>query len=109
MVAWIRHNRCSGRTWKIDFVPCPAVRRFAQAPASVEDFHSRVPPRVTLDMVLRLEETRVLSNDEIASAMPAAEPLSAGEIVSSGTLAESHPISPGDAWTAVLTVSSCRI
>lgn len=53
-------------------------------------------------MVLRLEETRVLSNDEIASAMPAAEPLSAGEIVSSGTLTESHPISPGDAWTAVV-------
>jgi hypothetical protein len=37
--------------------------RFAQAPASGDDFHRRRPSRVTLDHVLQLEETRVLSND----------------------------------------------
>ena len=37
--------------------------RFAQAPASAENFHRRTPSRVTLDRVLQLEETRVLSND----------------------------------------------
>jgi len=37
--------------------------RFAQAPASPDDFHRRTPSRVTLDRVLQLEETRVLSND----------------------------------------------
>ena len=37
--------------------------RFAQAPASAEDFHRRVPARTTLDRVFQLEETRVLSND----------------------------------------------
>ena len=37
--------------------------RFAQAPASTDDFHRRTPSRVTLDRVLQLEETRVLSND----------------------------------------------
>jgi transposase len=37
--------------------------RFAQAPASPEDFHRRTPSRITLDRVLQLEETRVLSND----------------------------------------------
>ena len=37
--------------------------RFAQAPASDEDFHRRTPSRVTLDRVFQLEETRVLSND----------------------------------------------
>jgi transposase len=37
--------------------------RFAFAPASAEDFHRRTPSRVTLDRVLQLEETRVLSND----------------------------------------------
>jgi transposase len=37
--------------------------RFAQAPASTEDFHRRSPSRGTLDRVLQLEETRVLSND----------------------------------------------
>ena len=37
--------------------------RFAQAPASAEDFHRRTPSRVTLDRVFQLEETRVLSND----------------------------------------------
>jgi hypothetical protein len=37
--------------------------RFAHAPASADDFHRRMPSRVTLDRVLQLEETRVLSND----------------------------------------------
>jgi hypothetical protein len=37
--------------------------RFAQAPRSTDDFHRRTPSRVTLDRVLQLEETRVLSND----------------------------------------------
>jgi 2-oxo-3-hexenedioate decarboxylase len=42
---------------------------------------------------------------ELASAIsrqPDAEPLAAGEIVSSGTLTESYPIAPGDTWTAVV-------
>jgi transposase len=38
-------------------------QRFAQGPASAEDFHRRTPSRVTLDTVFQLEETRVLSND----------------------------------------------
>ena len=37
--------------------------RFAQAPASAEDFHRRPPSRLTLDRAFQLEETRVLSND----------------------------------------------
>jgi transposase len=37
--------------------------RFAQAPASAEDFHRRIPGRTTLDRVFQLEEERVLSND----------------------------------------------
>jgi hypothetical protein len=37
--------------------------RFAQAPASAEDFHRRTPTRVALDRAFQLEETRVLSND----------------------------------------------
>jgi transposase len=37
--------------------------RFAHAPASTDDFHRRRPSRATLDRVLQLEETRVLSND----------------------------------------------
>lgn len=38
-------------------------RRFAQAPASEEDFHVAVPRRVSLDQVFRLEEKRTVSND----------------------------------------------
>jgi hypothetical protein len=38
-------------------------RRFAQAPASADDFHVAVPPRVPLDQVFRLEDTRTVSND----------------------------------------------
>lgn len=37
--------------------------RFAQPPASADDFHRRTPSRVSLDRALQLEETRVLSND----------------------------------------------
>ena len=37
--------------------------RFAQAPASSDDFHRRCPPARALDRVFRLEETRVVSND----------------------------------------------
>jgi transposase len=38
-------------------------QRFAQAPASVEDFHVAVPRRVSLDQVFRLEQQRTVSND----------------------------------------------
>jgi transposase len=38
-------------------------RRFAQAPASADDFHVAVPRGVRLDQVFRLEETRTVSND----------------------------------------------
>jgi transposase len=39
--------------------------RFAQAPASAEDFHRRAPSKTTLDAIFQLETTRVLSNDWI--------------------------------------------
>ncbi|MGE3336019.1 MAG: ISNCY family transposase [Rhodospirillaceae bacterium] len=38
-------------------------RRFAQPPASSDDFHLAVPRRVSLDEVFRLVETRTVSND----------------------------------------------
>jgi 2-keto-4-pentenoate hydratase len=36
------------------------------------------------------------------SRQPAADPLTAGELVSSGTLTDSHPIASGQTWTAVV-------
>jgi hypothetical protein len=38
-------------------------RRFAQPPASTDDFHVAVPRGVRLDQVFRLEETRTVAND----------------------------------------------
>ncbi len=38
-------------------------RRFAQAPASAEDFHQAVPRGLRLDQLFRLEEKRTVSND----------------------------------------------
>jgi transposase len=38
-------------------------RRFAQPPASADDFHVAVPRGVRLDQVFRLEEKRTVSND----------------------------------------------
>ena len=43
---------------------------------------------------------------ELASAIarhPTAEPLAAGELISSGTLAEAQPIAAGETWTAIVT------
>jgi transposase len=37
--------------------------RFAQAPASPEDFHRRAPSRTALDAVFQIETMRVVSND----------------------------------------------
>jgi hypothetical protein len=37
--------------------------RFAQAPASPEDFHRRAPSRTALDAIFQIETTRVISND----------------------------------------------
>ena len=37
--------------------------RFAQRPASTDDFHRRTPSRLALDRAFQLEETRVVSND----------------------------------------------
>jgi transposase len=39
--------------------------RFAQAPASAEDFHRRAPSKTVLDAIFQRETTRVLSNDWI--------------------------------------------
>jgi 2-keto-4-pentenoate hydratase len=42
---------------------------------------------------------------ELASAIArqsGAQPLTAGELVSSGTLTESQPIAPGETWTAIV-------
>ena len=42
---------------------------------------------------------------ELASAIVSQspeEPLSGGELVSSGTLTEASPIAPGETWTAIL-------
>ncbi len=36
------------------------------------------------------------------SRQPGAEPLGAGELVSSGTLTDSHPIASGETWTAIV-------
>ena len=37
--------------------------RFAQPPASADDFHRRQPPARVLDRIFQIEETRTLSND----------------------------------------------
>jgi len=37
--------------------------RFAQAPASAEDFHRRAPSRTALDTIFQIETARVVSND----------------------------------------------
>jgi len=36
---------------------------------------------------------------EVLSRQPAAPPLAAGEIVTTGTLTDAHPVAPGERWS----------
>jgi 2-oxo-3-hexenedioate decarboxylase len=36
---------------------------------------------------------------EVLAKQPASPPLAAGEIVSTGTLTDAHPVAPGETWT----------
>lgn len=58
------HRRCRGgqRVLAAEYWP-DHNRRFAQAPASADDFHVARPRGVRLDQVFRLEEHRTVSND----------------------------------------------
>jgi 2-oxo-3-hexenedioate decarboxylase len=40
---------------------------------------------------------------EALSVQPDAPPLTAGELISTGTLTDAHPVSPGERWTTELS------
>jgi 2-oxo-3-hexenedioate decarboxylase len=80
-------------------------------PDTIEELVDRLPVfKVTLRKDQQLVEegsgknslrSPALCLGELASAISRhAEPLAAGELVSSGSLTAAHPIAPGDTWTA---------
>lgn len=40
---------------------------------------------------------------QVLSGQPAAQPLAAGELISTGTLTDAHPVSPGELWSTELS------
>jgi 2-oxo-3-hexenedioate decarboxylase len=40
---------------------------------------------------------------QVLSGQPAAQPLAAGELISTGTLTNAHPVSPGELWSTELS------
>ena len=116
---------CVFADWK--FQPADFVAAFGLHAALVVGEPQRVEPHTIPVLVERLPRFTVrLSRDgqlveegsgrnslrspalclgELAASIarqPGAEPLAAGELVSSGTLTESRPIAPGETWTAVV-------
>ena len=39
---------------------------------------------------------------EVLAGQPDAPPLAAGEIVSTGTLTDAHPVAPGETWSTAI-------
>jgi 2-oxo-3-hexenedioate decarboxylase len=116
---------CVFPDWK--FTPADFVAAFGLHRALIVGEPRPVAPRLISGLVERLPtfKVRLLKNQqlveegsgrnslrspalclgELASAIsrqPTAEPLAAGELISSGTLTESHPIASGETWTAVV-------
>jgi len=116
---------CVFADWK--FQPADFVAAFGLHAALVVGEPQHVEPQMIPALVEQLSRFRVellkngalvaegsgrnslrspaLCLGELASAIAgqwAAEPLGAGELVSSGTLTESQPITPGETWTAII-------
>jgi 2-oxo-3-hexenedioate decarboxylase len=116
---------CVFADWK--FQPADFVAAFGLHAALVVGEPQRVEPQMIPVLVEQLARftVRLLKNGqlveegsgrnslrspalclgELASAIarqPGAEPLAAGELVSSGTLTASRPLAPGETWTAIV-------
>jgi 2-keto-4-pentenoate hydratase len=123
-IEWIAHSveivQCHHPDWKLRIADCTADNGLhgrlvvgARIPVgNLPDLDSRLPElKVELRKAGALVDRGVGSNVlgsplealaflvEILSRQPDAPPLAAGEIVSTGTLTDAHPVAPGETWS----------
>jgi 2-keto-4-pentenoate hydratase len=123
-IEWIAHSveivQCHHPDWKLKIADCTADNGLhgrlvvgARIPVGdLPELGSRLPElKVELRKAEALVDHGVGSNVlgsplealaflvEILSRQPEAPPLAAGEIVSTGTLTDAHPVAPGETWS----------
>jgi len=127
-IEWVAHSveivQCDQPGWKTSLEHSTALNglhgRLILGPPldlkEIEDLEERLP---RLEMILRKGETVidrgrgeiVLGSPlsalghlvELLARQPEAAPLAAGEIVSTGTLTDAHPVAPGELWSTELS------
>jgi len=122
-IEWIAHSveivQCHHADWKVSIADCTADnglhgRLVLGAPVAVEKISGLAAalPFLKVDLYKGAERkdqgigSNVLGSPllalaflvEILSKQPQSPPLEAGEIVSTGTLTDAHPVAPGERW-----------
>jgi 2-oxo-3-hexenedioate decarboxylase len=124
-IEWVAHSieivQCRNADWKVTLADCAAQnalhgRLIVGAPVKVSDNLADLLPRV--EVLLKKNETlvdrgtgaNVLDSPLLALAHlvrvlageRGAPPLAAGELVSTGTMTDAHPVAPGETWRTEL-------
>ena len=123
-IEWVAHAveivQCHHPDWKVTIADCTAdnglhgrlvvgtpipVRKLSELPATLPML--KVELRKGADVVDRGAGANVLGSPlealaflvEVLARQSDAPPLAAGEIVSTGTLTDAHPVAPGETWS----------
>lgn len=127
-IDWIAHSieivQCHHAGWKLTIADCTADNGLhgrlvvgSPAPvASIPGLAALLPKaEVKLSRGDTLVDTGLGANVldsplnalaflvEVLAAQPDAPPLAAGEIISTGTLSDAHPVQPGETWSTTFT------
>lgn len=123
-IEWMAHSveivRCHHPGWKVTIADCCADnglhgRLVVGAPRLPEDLEALSQARASLYKGERLVDqgsgVNVLGGPllsfahlvELLARQPGAEPLRAGEIVTTGVLTDAHPVAPGETWRTEVT------
>jgi 2-oxo-3-hexenedioate decarboxylase len=126
-IEWVAHSieivQCFHPDWKVKLADCTAANglhgRLVVGPATpvhdIPDLEALLPAaRVVLKRSGRKVDEGIGANVldsplyalahlvELLAIQPDFEPLHAGEIVSTGTLTDAHPVKPGETWSTAI-------
>jgi len=124
-IEWVAHSieivQCRNADWKVTLADCAAQnalhgRLIVGTPIKVSRNLSEILPRVSVVLKKNGREidrgvgANVLDSPllalahliEVLANQPGARPLAAGELVSTGTMTDAHPVAPGETWTTEL-------
>ena len=124
-IEWVAHSieivQCQNADWKVTLADCAAQnalhgRLIVGTPIKVSGRLDQALPKVAVILrksgkeIDRGTGANVLDSPllalahliEVLARQPGAPPLAAGEIVSTGTMTDAHPVAPGETWTTEL-------